>query len=146
MHGHPYSSLTWGCVRCHTLPLPCPRVPSLHLPCRTQDTKGVGSAEATHSITTLWPDTTVVFSGAATMTTSCPPMDARDPGERAGQQAALPSGVFTCSTSPDAYSHLVRQVGQGAARVPSDRWESSCVVQQSWDWNSELFLWEPGEE
>lgn len=47
--------------------------------CRTQDTKGMGSAEATHSITTLWPETTVVFSGAATMTTSCPLVDARDP-------------------------------------------------------------------
>lgn len=90
MYGHSYHSSIWGCVRCHTLPLPDSPVPSLHLPCRTQDTIGVGSAEATHSITTLWPDTTVVFSGAATMTTSCTPVDSRDPGERAGQQAALP--------------------------------------------------------
>lgn len=86
---HPYSSLTRGHVKCPTPPFPCPPAPSLHLPCRTQDTKGVGSAEATHSITTLWPDTTVVFSGAATMTTSCPLVDTRDPGERANQQAAL---------------------------------------------------------
>lgn len=63
-------------------PFPSPQVTSLHLPCRTQDTKGMGSAVATHSITTLWPETTVVFSGAATMTTSCPLVDARDPGER----------------------------------------------------------------
>lgn len=41
-------------------------------PCRIQETKGVGSAAAMHSITTLSPATTVVFSGAATMVTSPP--------------------------------------------------------------------------
>lgn len=117
-------------------PFPCPQVPSLHLPCRTQDTKGVGSAEATHSITTLWPETTVVFSGAATMITSCPLVDARDPGERAGQQAALPLGVFMCSPSPDAHSHLVRQVRQEQPGFHLTDGESSCIVRQSWDWNS----------
>lgn len=103
-------------MRCHAPPPPDLSVPSLHLPCRTQDTKGVGSAEATHSITTLCPDTTVVFSGAATMTTSCPPGDARDPGERADQQAVLPQGplgVFTCVLP---LVPLARQAGQGAAR------------------------------
>lgn len=56
------------------------------------------------------------------------------------REVALPSGVFTVSPLPGAQS--LGETG-GAARVPSDRWESSCVVQQSWDWNSEVFLWEP---
>lgn len=59
----------------------------------------MGSAEATHSITTLWPDTTVVFSGAATMTTSCPPADARDPGEREPyHQASSHSALYLMLT------------------------------------------------
>lgn len=42
----------------------------LNLPCRIQETNGVGSAEAIHSMTALSPATTVVFSGAATIATS----------------------------------------------------------------------------
>lgn len=82
---HTASLVTWGHERCHPISpllLPCP----LHSPCRAQDTIGVGSAEATHSITTLCPDTTVVFSGAATMSTSCPLVAARDPGKKTGSE------------------------------------------------------------
>lgn len=75
------------------------------LPCRTQDTKGVGLAEATHSNTTLWPDTTVVFSGAATMTTSCSLADTRDPTER-GQARCSVTWWGRCGPEP--------------ARAPSD--------------------------
>lgn len=74
------------------------------------------------------------------MTTSCPLVEARDPGERAGQQAALLLGVHTCSTSPDAQNHLVKQVGQRTARVSSDRGQKQPHS------SAELFLLELGEE
>lgn len=54
----------------------------------------MGSAEATHSNTTLCPDTTVVFSGAATMTTSWPLVASKDPVEKIGGQGQLATLCF----------------------------------------------------
>lgn len=74
------------------------------------------------------------------MTTSCPPVDARDPGERADQQAVLPVGPLGAFP----WSPWRGRWGREQPGFHLTEGESSHVAPQNWDWD--LFLLEPGEE